>query len=115
MERGEITATSLSELSIDEIDYILEIAMDTGDWHTPTVSDIKILTQTNRCVYGYCNLSLHNNYHNIEYWFNINSSSINIWKEEYIRNKANVNHNRRIYNIQKLAEILTRVTLTQYK
>jgi hypothetical protein len=109
MQRGEIAATSLAELTLEEIDYILELAMDTDDWHTPVVSDIKIHTQHDKAVYGYCNLSLHNTFHNAEHWFNINSTSIKIWKERYVRGRANKSHYRPIYNIQELAIILNKV------
>lgn len=109
MKRGEIVATTLAELTLEEIDYILETAMDTDDWHTPTVSDITIHTQHEISVYGYCNVSLHSNYRNVEHWFNINSDSIKIWKEEYVRGRANINHFRPIYNIHKLSKILEKI------
>jgi len=109
MINNEITAKSLGELSLDEIRLILNEALDSGDWHTPSTSDIKIKTQHNQAVYGYCNLSLHSNYHDIEYWFNINLTSVNIWKEEYVRGKANKSLYRPIYNIVSLAEILKKL------
>lgn len=103
----KILAQTLDALTMEEIDYILELAMDTDDWHTPTISDVKIHTQTDRAVYGYCNISKHNDYSNIEHWFNINHNTVHIWKEEYVRNKANKNTHRPIYNIKKLADILS--------
>lgn len=104
-----IKSISLADLTTDEIGLILMMAMDGGDWHTPSISDIRIHTQTDRCVYGYGNISLHSNYHDIEHWFNINSTSIKIWKEEYVKGKANKNIFRPIYNIPDLAKILSQL------
>lgn len=95
------------DLSENEISGILNTALDDDEWHTPSVSDIKIHTQSRVVVYGYCNLSRHNQYHYIEHWFNINGDTVQIWNEEYVRNRANKHNYRVIHNIVKLAEVIS--------
>lgn len=92
--------------TIDDIMDILNTALDDGEWHTPCASDIYIHTNNGFAIYGRCNISKHSNYHDIEHWFNINGDSVNIWKEEYVRNRANACHHRPIYNLQQLVDKL---------
>lgn len=101
------TATGFHDLTTEEISGILNTALDDGEWHTPSVSDISIKQQSTRVVYGYCNISQHNQYHDIEYWFNINASTVQIWREEYRRGKINLSLYRPIYNLKKLADRLS--------
>jgi hypothetical protein len=91
---------------IEDIRDLLNCAMDDGEWHTPSASDINIHTNNGFSIYGRCNISKHSTYHDIEHWFNINAYSVKIWKVEYIRNRANAHHYRPIYNIQQLANKL---------
>jgi hypothetical protein len=90
----------------DDILDLLNCAMDDGEWHTPSASDIYIHTNNGFAIYGRCNISKHNTYHDAEYWFNINWYSVSIWKEEYAKGRANINHHRAIYNLQQLVEKL---------
>jgi hypothetical protein len=90
----------------EDIADLLNTAMDDGEWHTPHASDIYIHTNNGYAIYGRCNISKHSSYHNVEHWFNINWYSVQIWKEEYVRGKANTSHHRPIYNLQKLVEKL---------
>jgi len=92
--------------TIDDISDLLNTALDDGEWHTPHASDIYIHTNNGVAIYGRCNLSKHNTYHDVEHWFNINSYSVKIWKEEYVRYRANACHHLPIYNLQKLVEKL---------
>jgi hypothetical protein len=92
--------------TIDDIADLLNCALDDGEWHTPSVTGIMIHTNNGVAIYGYCNISKHNTYHYIEHWFNINDYSVKIWREEYVRGKANVNYYKPIYNLQKLVEKL---------
>lgn len=92
--------------TLDDIQDILNTALDDGEWHTPSVSDINIHTNNGFAIYGWCNISKHNTYHDVEHWFNINWYSVKIWKEEYVRGRANACHFRPIYNLQKLVEKL---------
>lgn len=94
------------DLSIEEITGILNTALDDGEWHTPGVSDINIKQQTTHCVYGWCNISKHNTYHDTEVWFSINKDTIQIWVEEYVKGKANKSLYRVIHNIYQLGFIL---------
>lgn len=88
--------------------------MDDGEWHTPHASDISIKSQTQSAVYGWCNISKHNTYHDKEVWFNINHNTIKIWVKEYVRDRANLSLYRPIYNLERLAEELRKLTpLTQ--
>lgn len=87
---------------------LLNTAMDDGEWHTPLASDLYIHTSNGHAIYGRINISKHSTYHDVEHWFNINCDSVNIWREEYVRNKAKAKHYRPIYNIQKLGEKLNK-------
>jgi hypothetical protein len=91
----------------EDIRRILEISLDDDEWHTPGVSDIKIHTQNHVAVYGYCNLSRHNRYTDLEHWFNINSDTVQVWREVYERGRANQHLHHVTHNVIKLAEILT--------
>lgn len=98
---------SFSDLSKEEIASILNLAMDSGDWHTPSATDIQLSDLANpQAVYGWCNISLHSNYHDKEVWFNINANSVKIWEKKYIKGKIDKSEYRPIYNIEKLAEVL---------
>lgn len=90
----------------EDIVDLLNTAMDDGEWHTPSATDIYIHTNNGYAIYGRCNISKHNSYHNIEHWFNINYYSVKIWVEEYVRNRANKTLFRPIYNLQKLVDKL---------
>jgi hypothetical protein len=92
--------------TVENVSDLLNTALDDGEWHTPSVTDINIKQNNGYCIYGWCNISRHNSYHDVEHWFNINSYSVQIWKEEYIRNRANVHHHRPIYNLQAIVEKL---------
>lgn len=99
---------TFSELTIEEIAQILNTAMDNGDWHTPSANDVKLHELSNpRAAYGWCNISKHNTYHDKEVWFNINSNTVQIWEEQYVKGKANILLYRPIYNVKKLGEILS--------
>lgn len=99
--------------TIENIADLLNCALDDGEWHTPSVSDIKIHTNNGVVIYGYCNISKHNTYHDVEHWFNINWYSVKIWKEEYVRNRANACLFKPIYNLQQLVEKLKLHAITQ--
>jgi hypothetical protein len=99
---------NFSELSLENIIEILNIAMDSGDWHTPSAYDVKLHElSNNKAAYGWCNISKHNTFNDKEVWFNINANTIKIWEEEYVKGKANKSLFRPIYNIERLAEILS--------
>lgn len=106
MNNFDYTNKDFADLTEEEISGILNTALDDDEWHTPSAHDIKIHTQSRVAVYGYCNLSRHNQYHDLEHWFNINADTVQIWREEYVRNKANKSLYRKIHNIVKLAEVL---------
>gem|GEM_PF-3404169 len=97
---------SFNDLTIDEISGILNTAMDDGEWHTPSARDINIKEQTRFCVYGWCNISKHNTYHDKEIWFNINQDTVQIWVKEYIKGGVDKSLYRTIHNIYQLGFIL---------
>ena len=68
-----------ADLTEDKIRGILSDAIDGGDWHSPSVSNLEILEQNNSVVYGKFSSSLHNTYRNEERGFEINGDSISIW------------------------------------
>jgi hypothetical protein len=98
--------TNFSDLSKERIAGILNTAMDDGEWHTPSATDINIHTQHSRCIYGWCNISKHNTYHDKEVWFNINGNTVQIWEKEYRKGKIDLCHYRPIHNLKKLGEVL---------
>jgi hypothetical protein len=98
--------TNFSDLTKERIAGILNTAMDDGEWHTPSAHDIKIHTQNTSVVYGWCNISKHNTYHDKEAWFNINGNTVQIWEEEYRKGLSNLSRYRAIYNLKNLGEVL---------
>jgi len=97
----------MDEMTINEIAEILNIAMDDGEYHTPYASDINLHELSNsKAAYGWCNISKHNTYHDKEVWFNINSNTVKIWENKYVKGKADLNLYRPIYNIKKLSNLL---------
>ena len=107
-----IKTVEFERWTIEDITDILNCAIDDGEWHTPSVSDINIKQNNGYSIYGWCNLSKHNTYHDVEHWFNINGYSISIWREEYVRNRANSCYHKPIYNLQKLVEKLKKHAIT---
>lgn len=98
---------TFDQLTPEEIAGILNTAMDDGEWHTPSATDVKMHHLSNaRAAYGWCNISKHNTYHDKEVWFNINANTVKIWEKEYIKGKIDKSHYRPIYNILRLADIL---------
>lgn len=102
--------SNFSNLSTEKIAEILQIAMDDGEWHSPSVSDINIHTQHQQAIYGWCNISKHNTYHDKEVWFNINANTVQIWEAEYRKGKSNLKRYRAIYNLKRLSEIISELT-----
>lgn len=99
---------SFLDLSKEQIAGILNTAMDTGDWHTPSASDVNLHELSNaKAAYGWCNISKHNTYHDKEVWFNINSNTVQIWEKEYQKGKIDKSVYRPIYNLKKLSEVLS--------
>jgi hypothetical protein len=72
-------------------------------WHTPYAHDINIKEQNNGVVYGWFNISKHNQYHDKEMWFNINGNTVHIWEKQYQKGKTIP---RKIYNLKQLGEVL---------
>lgn len=96
---------TFSDITKDEIIDILNLALDSGDYHTPSVYDINLHELSNpKAAYGWCNISLHNNFNDREVWFNINSNTVQIWVERYVKGKANEMVFSRIYNLKELSE-----------
>jgi hypothetical protein len=101
-------------LTKDEIVEILNIAMDSGDWHTPSAYDVNLHElSNNKAAYGWCNISKHNTFNDKEVWFNINANTVKIWEEEYVKGKANKSLFRPIYNLEKLSNRLNQITSNQ--
>jgi hypothetical protein len=98
--------TNFSDLSKERIAGILNTAMDDGEWHTPHASDIQIHTQSTAAIYGWCNISKHNTYHDKEVWFNINANTVKIWEKQYRKGLSDLSLYRSIYNLKQLAEVL---------
>ncbi len=96
------------DLTKEEITGILNTAMDDGEWHTPSAHDISIHELSNaKSVYGWCNISKHNTYHDKEVWFNINANTVKIWEKKYGgKGKVDISLHHPIYNLKKLAEVL---------
>lgn len=102
----QYSGKTFANLSSSEIIGILNTAMDNDDWHTPSANDLSIIEQTERCIYGYFNCSLHNQYHDQERYFNINSDTIQIWIRKYDRGRADICLYKIIHNIIKLGAII---------
>ena len=71
------------DLSDEDVQLILNHAVDTDDWHVPSVSNVEYITRTEKAVYGRFTSSLHNQYHDEERQFNINSGGVTLWGITY--------------------------------
>lgn len=100
-------AKTFADLTTEEISGILHTALDDGEWHTPWISDINIKSQNTSAIYGWCNISKHNQYHDIEHWFNINANTVQIWKRQYRKGLSDLSLHRAIYNLKQLSERLS--------
>lgn len=99
---------TFNDLTKDEIADILNTAMDDKEWHTPYATDINIKVQDAGVVYGWCNISKHSTFHDIEHWFNINSNNVAIWKKEYGGiGRIEKSLHRPVYNFKELGNILS--------
>jgi hypothetical protein len=99
--------TNFSDLTKKRIAGILNTAMDDGEWHTPSATDVNIQTQNTSVIYGWCNISKHNTYHDKEVWFNINANTVQIWEVEYRKGLSNLSRYMAIYNLKILSEALS--------
>lgn len=106
---------TFENISKERIAGILNTAMDDGEWHTPSVSDINIRSQTISAIYGWCNISKHNTYNDKEVWFNINKNNVKIWVKEYERGKIDRSLFRPIYNFKQLGAILETLSTEEPK
>jgi hypothetical protein len=100
---------SFLDLTKEEIAGILNTAMDDGEWHTPSAHDVNIHEYSNvKAVYGWCNISKHNTYHDKEVWFNINANTVQIWEKQYRKGRIDLSLYRPIYNLKRLSEALSK-------
>jgi hypothetical protein len=97
---------NFSTLTKEQIAGILNTAMDDGEWHTPSATDININTQHTQAIYGWCNISKHNTYHDKEVWFNINGNCVQIWEKQYRKGLSDLSLYRPIYNFANLVKRL---------
>src|SRR5688572_12241885 len=98
----------------EEIAEIINTALDTGDWHTPSTDyrSIELDKLSSRLVrYGTCKVSLHSNYHDELYWFNINKDSVHIWQDSSLPGRSKTIA-RNIYRIRDLIALIDKYTLT---
>lgn len=117
MERKIMTDNTTPErdfekMTVDQVAEIINIAMDNGNWHTPSTSSKSIVINplSSKVVrYGTCKISLHSNYHDEDYWFNINANSVHIWQDATLPGRSKTISNN-IYNLRKLIELIDKYT-----
>lgn len=94
---------TFSDLSNEELLKILNVALDTGDWHTTTASDIQLDDLSNNmAAYGTCKISKHNTFSDQEVWFTINENTVHIWENRPRPNKADECLYMAIYNLENI-------------
>lgn len=86
----------------DEIAGLLNTALDHGEFHSPSCSDIVIKEQNDVVIYGTFKESLHNRYHDRLGFFNINAGAVHIWEKDGTGTWKSCNY-RKIYNLPQLA------------
>lgn len=99
------------EITEEQIHDILLTARDNGNYHTPQPSNIRVLENTGRAVYGKADWRLHNSYSEKTTVFTINGSSVNIWEERTTVYSGGINPIKKpeycaIYNLQLLVKKL---------
>lgn len=98
-----------TEVTKEEIIDVLLDAIDTGDWHTPSVGSLELIEHTNSCIYGKFKSSLHNTFWDEERTFNINANTIKIWEEELLVGNEGIKTKVRyksLNNLLRLAKFL---------
>lgn len=101
--------TKLKNLSKSDIKKIINLALANGNYHEPETHENKIFidVQTDLQIYGKCLVSLHSNYHDEEYTFLINNSTVQIYTKEFISDyKAPKFNYEPIYNIGAIVDFL---------
>ena len=103
-----------ADLTEDKIRGILSDAIDGGDWHSPSVSNLQILEQNNSVVYGKFTSSLHNTFRNEERGFQINDDSVEVWTPEMVVNSRGLLMEKRryhpIHNIVRLGKVIGEIS-----
>lgn len=91
-------------MTTEHVAEILMTALDNGEWHTPGVTDVKIDELSSKVVrYGSCKISLHSNYHDQPYMFNINRNSVHIWQDSSLPGRVKTLP-RSIYNLREVIQ-----------
>jgi len=98
---------TFSDLSNEELLKILNIALNNGDWHTTTASDIQLHDLSNNMVaYGTCKISKHNTFRDKEVWFTINEKTVHIWENRPRQNMIYESLYRAIYNLKDIVSTI---------
>ena len=92
------------EMPIETVREILVAARNSGDWHVPTVEEITIKHRNPKSVSGTLISSLHSQYHDKEFKFNINSNNVQISEPDDKFPLAQ--RYRVIYNFKKIVELV---------
>lgn len=102
----------LSKVSQEVISTILMDAIDSGNWHTPSVSNLELEEQSNACIRGKFITSLHNTYQDLPREFEITKDSVKIWEHRQqvgARGLKDKRDYRAIYNIIRIAKELEKI------
>lgn len=103
-----------ADLTEEKIRDILSDAIDGGDWHSPSVSNLQILEQNNSVVYGKFTSSLHNTFRDEERGFQINSDSVEVWHLAMeVNARGELVEKRRyhpIHNIVRLGKVIGEIS-----
>ena len=98
---------TFSDLSDKELLKIINIALDNGNWHTTTASDIQLHELSNNmAAYGTCKISLHNAFRDKEVWFSINENTVQIWENRPRKNMVDECLYRAIYNLNDIVSTI---------
>jgi len=98
---------TFSDLSNEELLKILNIALNNGDWHTTTASDIQLHDLSNNmAAYGTCKISKHNTFRDKEVWFTINENTVHIWENRPRQNMIDESLYRAIYNLDRIVSTI---------
>jgi len=106
----------LTMLTDEDVCELLMNALDSGEWHSPSVSILSFDTRHDRCLSGEITSSLHSTYRDKNMGFLINSSSVQLWTSAKAVSGNGEVVSKRMYvpinNIIKIAYSLSALPMT---
>ena len=101
---------SFNDITNEDIKKILLNGVDNGNWHTPSVGNVTIISRNPKAIYGAFHSSLHNQYWDRQVRFNINSNGLKMWLDESTESRS-ITKPLHVYCQPQIVTILLRYEL----